>query len=64
MDEALGFCTRYMQGCPLTQQRVWDNKEDPTVNDEIVEGNGQQQALTVELRKQIHKIVLNNADSS
>jgi hypothetical protein len=51
IDEVLGFCMEYMQGCPLTQQRVSDNKEDPTMNDEIVEGKGRQRALTAELRE-------------
>jgi hypothetical protein len=63
MDEALGFCTKYMQGCPLIQRRVWDNKEGPTMNDEIVAGKGQQRALTTELREQTLEFVLNNAKS-
>jgi len=40
MDEALGFCTEYMQRCTMSQRRVWDDKEDPTMNDEIPKGKG------------------------
>jgi hypothetical protein len=63
MKEALGFCTEYMQGCNLTQRRVWDDKEDPTMNDEVVEGKGRQRTLTAKLRRWIHEFVLNNAES-
>ena len=61
VDEALGFCTEYMQECSITQQRVWDDKEDPTMNDEILEGKGRKRTLTAELRGWIHSFVLNNA---
>jgi hypothetical protein len=57
IDEVLGFCTEYMQGCPLTPRRVWDDKEDPTMNDELVEGKGRQRALKAELRERIHEFV-------
>ena len=49
MDEALGFCTEYMQTCTMSQRRVWDDKEDPTMNDEILEGKGRRHPLTAEL---------------
>jgi hypothetical protein len=62
MEEALGFYTEYMQRCNLIQRRVWDNKEDPTMNDEVVEGKGRQLMLTAELRQWIHEFVLNNAE--
>ena len=62
MDEALGFCTEYMQRCTMSQCRVWDNKEDPTMNDEIPEGKGRRRRLTAELRLWLHKFVLNNVE--
>lgn len=58
MDKALGFRTEYMQGCLLAQRRMWNSNRDPTMNDEIVEGKGQQQALTTELWERIHEFVL------
>jgi hypothetical protein len=50
MDEVLGFFTKYMQRCTMSQAQVWDDKEDLTMNDEIVEGRGRQWKLTAELR--------------
>jgi hypothetical protein len=35
-EEALGFCTEYDEG-------VWDDKEDTTMIDELLEGNGHAQ---------------------
>jgi len=39
IEEVLGFCTEYIQRSQSTR-RVWDNKEEPIVHDEIFEGNG------------------------
>jgi hypothetical protein len=61
MDEALGFCIEYMQACPLTACRLWDDKEDPTMNDEVLEGKGRQQTLTPSLRQWVHEFVVINA---
>lgn len=60
IDKVLGFCTECMQGCPLIPRKVWDDKEDPTMNDELVEGKGRQWTLSMELRERIHEFVLNN----
>ena len=35
INEGFGFCTEYITSC-----MVWDDKEDPTMNDEILEGVG------------------------
>jgi len=40
MDEALGFCTEYMQNCDVTARRVWDDTEEPSMNSELLEGKG------------------------
>jgi hypothetical protein len=40
MDEAVGFCTEYMQHCCESERRVWDDKEKPAMNSEVMEGNG------------------------
>ena len=39
-DQALGFITEYMSGYNITSRRVWDDKEEPTMVDEILEGKG------------------------
>jgi len=38
--EALSFCTKYMQEYTMTTQRVWDDKDDPSMYDKILEGSG------------------------
>ena len=39
-DEEFGFCIEYIQSYTVTSRRVWDDKEDPTMNDEILKGVG------------------------
>jgi hypothetical protein len=36
MSETLGYCTEYMQHFEGTRHRIWDDKEDSRMNDEIV----------------------------
>ena len=62
MDEAVGFCTEYMQHCCESERRVWDDKEEPAMNGEVIEGNGRLRLLPDELRFWIHEFVLNNAE--
>jgi hypothetical protein len=38
MSETLGYCTEYMQRFPGTLCRVWDEKEEQFMNDEVVQG--------------------------
>jgi hypothetical protein len=38
--EALKFCTKYLQDFTTTKQKMWDEKEDLCMADEVVEGNG------------------------
>ena len=40
IDEVLGFCTKYTQSYTVTSHKVEDDKEDPTINDEKLEGVG------------------------
>jgi hypothetical protein len=40
LKEALGFCTQYIHDFTTTRRQVWDNKEEPHMNDEVLEGNG------------------------
>ena len=60
MDEAMEFCIEYMQHCSESERRVWDNKEEPAMNSEVIEGNGQHRLLPDEVRLWIHEFVLNN----
>ena len=60
-EEALGFITEYMKDYNLTTRRVWDNEEEPTLVDEILEGKGKQKVLSDALRSSMHEFVLDNA---
>ena len=62
MDEAMGFCTKYMQHYSGSECHVWDDKEEPAMNNEVIEENGQHRLLADELRHWIHEYVLNNAE--
>ena len=50
IEEVFGFCTEYMQTYTITSRKVWDDKDDPTMNDEILEGVGRPKILTPKIR--------------
>lgn len=50
IEEALGFCIEYIQEVKSTRRTMWDDKEDPTMHDEILEGNGHPRRLSVDLK--------------
>jgi hypothetical protein len=50
IEEALGFCNEYIQEMKSTRRTMWDDKEDLTMNDEILEGNGHPRRLSVDLK--------------
>ena len=62
MEEAIGFCTEYMQNCSVTARRVWDDTEEPSMNEELLEGKGRRRVLTADLQHWIHEFVINNAE--
>jgi len=62
LEEALGFCTKYIQGFTTTKERVWDDKEDPNMIDEMFEGNGRLQIMIANLRNMAHSFVLQNVE--
>jgi len=43
-----------------TRHRVWDDKEDPSMFDEMLEGGGCQQIMTVDLWDMAHSFVFQN----
>jgi len=45
----------------ITSRRVWDDMEEPTMVDEILEGKGKLKLLTKQDRKNMHDFVLDNA---
>ncbi len=63
LEEALGFCTKYIQEVKSTW-RVWDDKEEAIMHDEILEVNGCPQRLIVNLLGWAHTFVLHNATTT
>ena len=61
VEQALGFITEYMSEYNVTTRRVWDDKEEPTMVDEILEGKGKPKRLSDELRSAMHDFVLDNS---
>jgi len=64
IDEAFGFCTDYMQTYTITSRKVCDDKDDPTMNDEILKGVGRLKILTPKIRDWLHEFVVNNVAPS
>lgn len=60
VEEALGFITEYVRNYNITSRRVWDDKEELTMIDEILEGKGKPRQLSKELRNAMHKFVIDN----
>lgn len=60
-EEALRFITEYMSDYNITTRRVWDDKKEPTMIDEILEGKGKQKMLPEGLRNAMHDFILDNA---
>lgn len=61
VEQALGFITEYMSEYNVTTRRIWDDKEEPTMVDEILEGKGKPKILSEELRSTMHAFVLDNS---
>ncbi len=60
IEEIVGFCTEYLVDFTTTRCRVWDDKEDPSMFDEVLEGGGCPQIMTTNLRDMVHSFVLQN----
>ena len=63
VEQALGFIIEYMSQYNITTRRMWDDKEEPTMVDEILEGKGKPRFLSEEMRASVHAFVLDNASN-
>ena len=61
VKEALGFITKYMPEYNITTRRVWDDKEEPAMIDEILEGRGKPREMLEAFRDTLHEFVLDNS---
>ena len=46
MEQALGFVIEYMSVYNITTYRIWDDKEEPAMVNEILEGRGKPRELS------------------
>ena len=61
MSETLGYCTEYMQRFQGTRRRVWDDKEEQRMVDEVVQGSGWRRPMLQQFRAWAHNFVINNS---
>jgi hypothetical protein len=61
MSETLGYSTEYMQRFEGTSRRVWEDKEENTMIDEIIQGNGWPRRMSQNMRAWAHNFVINNS---
>jgi len=61
IEKALRFCTKYIQRVKSTKRKVWDDKEGPTMHDEVLEGSGRLHRLSPNLKSWAHTFVFHNA---
>jgi hypothetical protein len=61
VEHALGFIIEYMSEYNVTTRRVWDDKEELSMVDEILDGKGKPKLLSEELRNAMHDFVLDNS---
>jgi hypothetical protein len=40
IEEAIGFCIEYLVDFTAIRHRVWNDKKDPSMFDEVLEGGG------------------------
>ena len=61
-EESIGFMNEYLSKYNATTKRAWDDEEEATMYDEILEGGKRDRAMTPEFQKLIHGFVLDNTE--
>ncbi len=61
-EESIGFLNEYLSEYTPTTKRAWDDKEEPAMYDEILEGVKRDRVMTAEFLKLIHGFVLDNTE--
>ena len=57
-DEALGFCTEYLNLATYTKRHVWESQEDQGMRGSVVEGRGRVMNLSGPVLARAHKYVV------
>jgi len=59
-EESIGFMSEYLSEYNATTKRAWDDEEEQTMYDEVLEGAKRDRVMTEEFQKMIHGFVLDN----
>jgi hypothetical protein len=62
-EEALVFYIEYIQEVESTRWKVWDDKQDPTMHNKVLEGNGHPHRMSVTIKWWTHTFVLHNTST-
>ena len=57
-EEALGFCTEYLNLAAYTKRHVWESQEDQGMRGSVVEGRGRVKNLARPEMARAHKYVV------
>ncbi len=57
-EEALGFCIEYLQDFTTARHSVWDEKENQTMFDEVLQGNWHPCLMNAYFQDMAHSFVL------
>ena len=60
-EESIGFLNEYLAEYTPTTKRAWDEIEEPTMNDEILEGTKRDRPMSPDFLKLIHGFLLDNS---
>ena len=61
-EESVGFLNEYLSEYTPTRKRAWDDKEEPAMFDEILEGAKRDRVMSPKFMKLIHGFVLENIE--
>ncbi len=63
LEESLSsFCMEHLQDFVVAKGRMWDEKENDNMNDEMLEGSGHAQIMSANLWDMAHEFVLQNVE--
>lgn len=61
LEEAARYVTEYMLNYTSTSTRIWNSQEEPTMVDEVLEGQGVTRSLIDERRELFHNFVIDTS---
>lgn len=61
-EESIGFLNEFMSQYTPTTKRAYDDKEEPAMYDEILEGSPRERKMSDQFQRLIHEFVLDNTE--